>query len=140
MNVWQSYRGLRILLFAMSAVTALAGLVLVFFPRFLLSMSPSSLAFAASGLSVALVTALGIIAIAFGYLLCAAAREPVRYVAVIDTVIFTCVCAAALNIYGVVGLRLGAFYPATYLIVRALIQLAIAVALFVLRPRERTYP
>lgn len=137
MTIPQSHRALRILLFVMSALTGVAGFVLVFATGFMLSMSPSVVALGNGGILNALVKALGIIAIAFGYLLCVAARDPVRYVVIIDTVIFTLVGAGLLNLYAVAVLDLGTFYPTPYLIVRALIQLAIALALFLLRPKER---
>ena len=64
-----------------------------------------------------------------------AARNPTRYVGVIDTLAFMCVGAAAVNVYGVAVLNLGAFYPSSYIMVRAIVQLALAVALIALRPK-----
>lgn len=133
----QSYRALRTLLYAISAIEGIAGIALIFATGWVLSWSPSPL-MAASGFVVTLVKGLGIVALAFGYLLCVTAREPVRYVRVIDTLIFLVAAAAILTLYGVFALHLGAFYPPGYLIARALIQLATAAVLLALRPKNVT--
>lgn len=129
------YRPLRILLYVISAIEGIAGVALLFATGWVLSFAPSMLALPYTGFVFALVKGIGILALALGYLLCVTARDPVRYVAVIDTLIFVALAAAALNIYAVIALHLGSLYPSPYLIARAAIQVAIAVALFSLRPR-----
>lgn len=133
-----SYRALRMLLYVIAAIEGIAGIVLIFATGWVLSMSPALLTLAESGFVVMLVKGIGIVALAFGYLLCVTAREPVRYVRIIDTLIFLVMGAAILTLYGVFVLHLGVFYPAGYLVGRALIQLAIAAALVALRPRSAT--
>jgi hypothetical protein len=138
MTATHPYRALRMLLFAISAIEGLAGIVLLFATGWVLALAPPNLGLLSSSVVLALVKAIGIIALALGYLLCAAARDPVRYIAVIDALVFILVAAAALNVYAVAVLHVGWFYPAPYLIVRAIVQLALALALVALRPKGAT--
>jgi hypothetical protein len=126
------HRALRVLLFALSVLEALAGAVLLVAPGWALAMVPTV---PNNGFVLAIFMAIGIVLIGLGYLLCVAARNPTRYVGVIDTLAFMCVGAAAVNVYGVAVLNLGAFYPSSYIMVRAIVQLALAVALIALRPK-----
>ena len=136
MSAVHAYRALRILLFAISAIEAIAGLVLVFASSWVLAMTPANIGLLNNGVLLAFMKAIGIVAIALGYLLCAAARDPVRYVAVIDALVFILLAAAALNVYAVAALHIGSFFPGPYLIIRAVIQLILAVAIIALRPRR----
>jgi hypothetical protein len=135
MTAPQPYRALTILLFAISAIEGIAGLVLIFGSSFVLSLAPSNLILPNANFVLALLKGLGIIAIALGYLMCVAARDPVRYVGVIDVLIFILVAAAILNIYALYALHLGALYPEPYVIARATVQLITAILLLRLRPR-----
>jgi hypothetical protein len=137
----QSHRGLTSLLYVLSVIEALAGLALLFASNWVLSLLviPGGTA-AEGGLVLLLTKGIGIVALAFGYLMCVAARSPVRYIAIIDTLIFLLVAAAALNIYGIAALGLGALYPASYLIVRAIVEFVLAVVLVVLRPKGAPTP
>jgi hypothetical protein len=132
----QPYRALRIVLFVISAIEALAGLVLIFASSWVLALTPTNVGLVNNGLLLVLMKAIGIIAIALAYLLCAAARDPVRYLAVIDALAFILLAAAALNVYALAALHVGTFYPAGYLIVRAIVQLVLAVVIIALRPRR----
>jgi hypothetical protein len=138
MTVAQPHRALRILLFVISGIEAVAGILLLFAPGWVLSLAAANLALPNSGFVLALLKAIGIIAIALAYLLCAAARDPVRYIAVIDALTFLLLASAALNFYAVAALHIGPFYPAPYLISRAIVQLAIAVVIIALRPKAAT--
>ena len=122
---------LRVILYAISALEGIAGIVLIFATGWVLSLTGSGL----SGLGPYLLKGFGIIAIAFGYLLCVAARRPARYVAVIDTLIFVAFAAAALNVYALVALGAAGYFPTSYLLSRSAVQIAVGVALLVLRPR-----
>ncbi|HEV3153818.1 MAG TPA: hypothetical protein VGZ02_08455 [Candidatus Baltobacteraceae bacterium] len=132
----QSYQPLRVLLYAGAVVEAVAGVVLIFATEWVLSSAPKILVFPYSGYVVALVKGVGILVLALAYLLCVTARDPVRYVAVLDTLAFICFAAAALNVYGVVALHLGMFYPGPYLLVRAAFQVALGVAIVAMRPKR----
>ncbi len=137
-----NHRALQILLFVLSAIEALAGVVLLFGTGWVLSLAPAkfSLHFPNSGFMLALLKAIGIIAIASGYLFCAAARDPVRYIAVIDTLAFILVAAATLDLYAVAALHIGLFYPVPYLVTRAIVQLVLAIIVIVLRPKPQPAP
>ena len=131
-------RALVILLFVLSALEGIVGLVLVFATNWLLGFSPGGLPPPPNNDFVyVLLKGVGIVAIALGYLFCVAARDPVRYVAVIDALIFMCVAAAALEIYSVTSLNIGAYYPGPYLMFRAAIQLVTAALLVLWRPKVR---
>jgi hypothetical protein len=135
----RSYRALRILLWVISAIETLAGVVLVFASSWVVAITGAQLSLVlGGGYVLLLLKGIGILGIALGYLLCAAARDPVRYVAVIDTLAFVLVAAAAVNLYAVTALHVGAYYPSSYLIVRSLVQVVLAVALVALRPRNAT--
>jgi len=136
----QSYRTLRVLLFAISVLAALSGLVLLFATSWVFSFSPGNIALFNNGLLIAMVKAMALIAIAFGYLLCAAAREPTRYIAVIDTLAFILLTASALNLYAALVLQLGSYIPEQYMIVRAIVQFGLGVAVIALRPKAAHAP
>ena len=133
----QPYGALRILLFVISVIEALAGLCLLFASSWVLSLASGSVD-PNAGFILILVKAIGIAAIASGYLLCAAARNPARYIAVIDTFAFVLLAASALSIYASFTLHVDPFYPGPYLIVRAVLQLVLAVVIIALRPRGAT--
>lgn len=134
------HQTLRVLLFIIAGLEGVAGVALLFATGWVLSFEPRLLLGPFSAFLVALLKGTGILALAIGYLLCVTARDPVRYVAIVDALTFILAAAAALNFYAVFSLHLGAFYPASYLLVRGVIQLFTAVALFALRPREAASP
>jgi hypothetical protein len=135
MTVAQPYRALRILLFLISAIEGIAGAVLIFGSSWVMSITSTPFLLAGTGFVFALLKGIGIIMLALGYLSCVAARDPVRYAAIIDTLIFLLVAAAVLNLYAVAALHIGAYYPGPYLVVRAILQLALAAVILVLRPK-----
>ena len=133
----RSTRALSIVLYVMSLIEALAGITLIFGSTWVLGfvLPPTA---ADAGLFVLMLKGLGILAIGLGYMLCVAARDPVRYVAVIDTFIFFLFAAGILNIYADVALGAWAYFPSTYLLARGVFQIALGVALLALRPRTRS--
>jgi hypothetical protein len=130
------YQALRVVLYIIAGIEGVAGIVLVFATGWVLSFAPKMPAFPYAAFVVALVKGIGILALAVGYLLCVAARDPVRYVAIVDTLVFILIAAAALNVYAAVALGLGALYPGPYLIARAALQLVLAVVILALRPKN----
>jgi hypothetical protein len=133
-----SHQGLRAMLFTLSAIAGIAALVLVFVPNWPLSFAPGSVPPPSTAFEFAILRAFGIAVLVIAYLLCAAARDPIRYAAVIDGFIVLLVAFAILNVYWAVGQQLTAYYPSVYLIVRAVVQVILAVALYVLRPKRIT--
>ena len=129
------YHILRIVLFTMSTLIGLASLILIFAPGWLLSWAPGYVPPPNTSYEHLLMAGLGIFALAFAYLMCVAARDPVRYAPIVNALVFFLVMAAALNLYGLYALGLGAFYPPGYLITRSIVQLILAGVLFALRPK-----
>lgn len=140
MTSTRSHQTLRTLLFAFSAIAAIAALVLIFAPSWPLAFAPGSVPPPANALEFAILRAFGVAVLVIAYLLCAAARDPVRYAAIIDGFIFLLVAFAILNISWVVAQQLDAYYPSVYLIVRAVVQVILAIVLFRLRPKNVTAP
>ena len=135
MTAAQPYRALRIVLFALSALEGIAGLVFLFATGWVVNVLIPSLGLVNVGFIMYMLKGLGIVALAFGYLLCVAARYPVRYAAVVDIVAYSLVAAAVLNVYALAVMGLGALYPPAYVIARAVLQVILAVVLLWLRPR-----
>jgi len=129
------HRTLRIILYAISALEALAGVALLFASPWLLSFARSMPALGASDLLLFLLKGIGIVALVLAYLFCVAARDPVRYVAIVDALIFLCIGAAVLEVYGVAAMHIDRYYPNVYVLSRAALQLILAVVLYVLRPK-----
>ncbi|HET9392451.1 MAG TPA: hypothetical protein VFO29_02840 [Candidatus Rubrimentiphilum sp.] len=129
------YGTLSTLLYALSVLEALAGLILLFATNWALSLVPANLALGDSDFVMIFFKAIGIVALALGYLLCVAARDPVRYLAIIDTLIALLVASAILNVFALTAMHLGKYYPANYMLVRIVVQLVLAAAVFALRPK-----
>jgi hypothetical protein len=134
------YRVISMLLFAISALEGIAGIILIFASNWVLALAPANLPLPNPNVVVALLKAIGIVALALAYLLYVTARDPARYVAVIDTLIFMLVAASILNVYALLALNIGALYPGPYLITRAIVQLLLAIVIFALRPRGAARP
>jgi hypothetical protein len=129
-----SNKTLRALLFVLSGVAAIGALVSLFAPGWVLSLTLGSTPPPNTVFEHALLSAIGIFALPVSYLLCVAARDPVRNVAVVNAMVLLLVVAAAVNLYFVLGHQLEAYYPGGYLIARAAVQLILAGVLFKLRP------
>ncbi|MBV9645877.1 MAG: hypothetical protein JO043_00265 [Candidatus Eremiobacteraeota bacterium] len=129
------YRTLSIILYVLSAIEGIAGLVLIIASGWVLSMLPVA-GLTTPGLLLFALKGIGVIALALGYLLCVAARDPARYVAVVDTFAFVLFAAALLQFYAVGALGIGTVYPTPYLISRSVVQLILAIVLVALRPRH----
>ncbi len=131
----QSYKGLSTLLYALAVLEALAGLILLFGSHWALSLAPANLGLTDTGFVTVFMKAIGIIAIGLGYLLCVTARDPARHVAVIDTLVFFLIASAILIAYALVGMHIGQYFPAGYIVARIVIQLILAIVLIVMRPK-----
>ena len=131
----QPYKGLTTLLYALAVLEAIAGLVLIFGSHWALSMAPANLGLQDTAFVTVFMKALGIVAIAIGYLLCVTARDPARYVAVIDTLVFMLIASAILIAYALVGMHIGQYFPAGYIVARIVIQIILAIVLIAMRPK-----
>ena len=133
------YRALTIVLYLLSLVEGLAGLALIFGSAWVMGfvvLPPAAAPVA--GLFVLMLKALGILALGLGYLLCVAARDPVRYVAVIDVFVFFLFAAGVLNVYADVALGAWQYFPSNYLLARGIGQIVLGCVLLALRPRVTT--
>jgi hypothetical protein len=131
----QSYRNLSTLLYVLAVIEAVAGLILIFGANWVLSMAPANLALPDTGFIAIFVKAIGILALGLGYLLCVTARDPARYVSVIDTLIFILIASAILIGYALGAMHLGRYFPANYIIVRIVVQVILAAVLIAMRPK-----
>jgi hypothetical protein len=136
MTVPEPHRFLRLLLMFVSIVEASAGIVLSLATNWVLAFMSVPVLILNTGFVLALLKGIGIVALAFAHLLWAASRDPVRNIAVVDTLVFMLLAAALLNVYAILSLHLGAFYPEPYLIARAVVQVILAVAVILLRPKH----
>ncbi len=131
----RSYRNLSTLLYALSVVEALAGLILIFGSSWVLSMAPGILTLADSAFLSIFFKAIGVLALGLGYLLCVTARDPARYVAVIDMLTFVLIASAILIGYALAVMHLGRYFPANYIVARIVIQVILAAVLIAMRPK-----
>ena len=129
------YRALRVFLFVIAALEGLAGILLLFATGWIRALVPVGPGLFAGVESLLLLKAIGIVMLALAYLLYAAARDPVRYIAVVDALAFILIAASAINLYAVVALHAGDLYPGPYLIARAVVQLLLAIVVIALRPK-----
>jgi hypothetical protein len=136
MTVPEPHRVLRLLLMFVSIIEAGAGIVLSLATNWVLALMSVPVVILNTGFVLALLKGIGIVALAFAYLLRAASRDPVRNIAVVDSLVFMLLAAALLNAYAIVSLHLGAFYPEPYLIARAVVQVILAVTFILLRPKH----
>ena len=136
MKAPNSYRRLTMLLYVLAAIEGIAGAVLILASTWVISIAIPGATGTPPGFLIFMLKGLGIIGIAFSYLLCVAARDPVRYVAVIYTMAGTLFAAAALQLYSLGLLGLGAIYPTAYLIVRSIVQIVLGVLLLTWLPRR----
>jgi hypothetical protein len=134
-NVRRVHRGLTILLYVISALQGFAGLMLLFASSWVLTMGHPILGFGRAAAEISFLKAIGVVVLAFSYLTCVAARDPVRYVAVIDALIFLVLAAVVLNVYTIAYLHISPFYS-LYLMGRTVVQLAIGIALIAMRPKR----
>lgn len=131
----QSYKGLSTLLYALSVLEAIGALVLIFGSGWVLSLAPATLALPDNGFVTVFMKGIGIFALGVAYLLCVAARDPVRHIAIIDTLIFFFVASAVLIWYALAALHLGQYFPANYIVVRIVVQLILAAVIVFMRPK-----
>jgi hypothetical protein len=128
------HRPLSLVLYAISAIQGIAAVALLFASRWVVSMAFPLLAVDSNGFVLALLKGFGLVVLGFAYLTCCAARDPVRYVAVINALIFLALGAAVLNLYAVIALHVPPSYV-SYLLTRTAIQAVLAAILLILRPR-----
>jgi len=132
----RAFVGLTILLWVLAALIVVAGLLVIFATAWFLGLVQSSEWFGASPLVPLLFKFLGVLALGLGYLVSCAARDPVRYVAVIDVMAFFAIVGAIIDAIAALNHVYGPLFPAGALWARAIVRLIIAVLLIAWRPRQ----
>src|ERR1700674_3398966 len=127
-NMTSSHAFLRILLAVIATLTGVGGVLLLFAPSWGTQIMAALFGGGASLLERVLLMSFAALALAFSYLLLAAARDPERNVAIIDA-------TAGLGVSGAMVVHLGGARLAPLIWRGPAIRLAMAVALIALRPR-----
>lgn len=130
-----THGALRGLLLVLAILMVVGGLVVTFWTSGFISVIPVQPQFALSALSMVIIKALGLIAVMIGYLAFRASQDPVRYVAVIDALIFLLLALAALDLWATLTQNIGTVYPRHLIWLREAVRIIVAIALIILRPR-----
>jgi len=134
-NMTSSHAFLRILLAVIAALTGVAGALLMFLPSWGTQVMAASFGGGVGVVERVLLMSFGALALAFCYMLFAAARDPQRNVAIIDATAGLMIVIALLGVYSAMVLHLGGARLAPLIWLGTAIRLALAVALIALRPR-----
>ncbi len=131
------HRALQIILGIVSVVTAAAGLLLVFsgkplVMRLLLRPPETEV----STLLLFVMRELGGLSLMLGVLFFFASRDPVRNVAIVNALIVGLCILAITPLLSLYTLDIRRLYPGYLVWGRSLIRLALAAALYILRPRQ----
>jgi len=133
-----AYEPIRVVLAVLCALLAAGGLFVIVATSLLLAWTAPHASDAADAWLTLLFKALGVMALFIAYSLYLAARDPVRYVGVIDGLVGLLVALSVVDIYAATALGMGAYYPLWAFYARAAVRVAVAVLLLALRPRAKT--
>jgi len=131
----RSHAVLKVLLGIMAVLIILSGLAVLFATSWILSLGAMRGLFGGSAVGLVF-KFVGALALGLGYLLYQAARDPLRYVAVIDVVAFLLIVGAIIDVYAALTHALGPPFPPGLIWGRAIFRLAIAVLVIAWRPRQ----
>ncbi len=137
-NMASPHATLRILLAVIATLTGIAGVLLLFAPSWGTQIIAAWFGGGFGMLERVLMMAFGAMALAFCYMLFAAARDPERNVAIVDATAGLMVVVALLGVYSIVVLHLGGAQMAPLIWLATAIRLALGAALIALRPRVRS--
>ncbi|MBV9148573.1 MAG: hypothetical protein JO024_01805 [Candidatus Eremiobacteraeota bacterium] len=129
------YRVLRGLLLVLAILAGIGGLVVLFDARIIFLAVPTPAEPFAHSFIVLLIQGFGAVIIGMAILLYAAARDPVRYISVIDAFIVILVLLSGIDVYAAETLHLGGMYPGHLILGRVAFRLILAIVLLSLRPR-----
>ena len=132
-----SYLALRNVLRVFSVLAGVGSLFMIFsgkpiIMRVLMRPPESEV----STLLLFMIREMGGFAVMLSMMLYLASRDPVRNVAIIDTVIVGLCVLAVTPLISLATLDIRSFYPGYFVWGRSIVRLAIAAVLFYLRPRE----
>ena len=125
------YAALKAILLLLAVIETLTGVFLLFGARPLAVLAPADLHLLPA-FTTGLLMVFGVLALGFGYLMYLASRDPMRYVGVIDTVVFLLIAGALLGLYATFALH-ALFGFAMWIGTGA--RLLLAIVLLALRPR-----
>jgi hypothetical protein len=126
---------LKVLLAIMAVLVSLSGLAVLFVTSWIVSFSAMRGLFSGSAVELVL-KFVGVLAVGLGYLLSQAARDPVRYVAVIDVFALVLIVGAILDVYAALTLELRPPLLTGVIGGRAVLRLVIAGLVIAWRPRQ----
>jgi hypothetical protein len=126
---------LRTLLTVLAVFMAIAGIVLLFATGWLAALATIPTGPGAETVSF-LIKVIGVVVLGMSYLALCASRDPVRYVGIIDAFIITLVLVVLLELYEIFTGAADRMFPYHLVLWSALARAAIAVVLFVMRPRS----
>jgi Na+-driven multidrug efflux pump len=132
-----SYRALRVVLGFLSLLLAIGGIVMIFSSKPLIMrmfMHPPESE--VSTLLLAAVKEMGGLTLMLSVMLCLAARDPERNVAIIDAVSVGLCILAITPLISLYTLDVGRLYPGHLIWGRSFVRLALAGVLYYLRPRR----
>ena len=132
-----AYRALRVILGFLSLVFAIAGTVLIFSNKpLILRMFMHPPESEISTLLLAAVKEMGGLVLMISVMLFLASRDPERNVAIIDGMAVGLCILALTPLLALYTLDVRRLYPASLILLRSLVRLAVACLLFYLRPRR----
>jgi hypothetical protein len=130
-DVTAGYVALKAILLLLAVLECLFGFVLLFGAVPLAGLLPATLHLLPA-IAVMVLMAFGVLALGFGYLSYLASRNPVRYVGIIDVLVFLLVAGALLGLY----LNFALHAPSGPLLwTGAILRIALALVLIALRPK-----
>jgi hypothetical protein len=126
---------LKVLLAIMAVLVGLSRLAVLFATSWIASFSAMHGFFSGSAVGLFL-KFVGALALGLGYLLAQAARDPERYLAVIDVFAFLLIVGAILDVYAALTPALGPPFLARVIWGRAVLRLVIAGLVIAWRPHQ----
>jgi len=130
------HRALEVLLGIMAMLLSLSGLGVLLGASWILRLSVVQGILAGTGVGL-LFRFVGALVLGLGYLLYQAARDPVRYVAVIDVLVFVLIVGTIMDVYAGMTHVLGPSVPVGFVWGRAVLRAVLAVCVIAWRPHQR---
>jgi hypothetical protein len=132
----RNYKVLRGLLAVIAILATVGGLFLIFGTSWIVQKFMPGLSDQATALMLLLLKDFGAFAFMVAYLFFMTSRDPVRYVAVINGFALVAFLLAIFDVYGIVALHFGAYYPLWAIWARIVLRVALGSVLLAMRPKE----
>lgn len=131
-----AYAFLRMLLSLFALLITAGSLLVIFSTGWFLHWIAPDAAGQTGAMLVVFSKFIGVLGLFIAYLLYVTARDPVRHVAIIDALAGLLFLAAIMDLYALIALNFGAYYPAWAIWARAALRVAIGITLIAMRPRS----